>query len=269
VRLKSNLSGRYSSPAYLATYLHAEWGDVLYPPGHALLRTPFDLRIPSVGGGFGPGLFYQEVARLAKEWIVSTETPYQRICDIGGGTGRFCFEMARAFPDASELLLVEPSEMFCLWSRRILLGTTDGVELFPVPDSLEEPCYMPLLSDRLPEPQASLEILNATAAEVSRSGRCFDIVTCLNVIDRVDDPSELVDVIYSLLRPGGMVVLASPLHFEEEFTARSGWIRDMKQLLDPGKWVIEDRECDVGYSLAHYRRRINCYLSQVIGAMKM
>ena len=257
---------RYSSPHYIATYLHAEWGDILYPPDHPALGSSVLWQNNSAAGG--PGHFYTTSASLAHSWAAEKSIECARICDIGGGTGRMCYELARRFTGLRELVLVEPSAQFCTWSRRLLLGDPKFDGWIPVPDGFESPSYIQVPAN-LPLTVADVVIYNVRAEDTPRPAGYFDMITCLNVIDRVSHPVQMVKTIGAMLRPGGLLVLASPLHFEEQFTERSAWVQDLKELFDPERWRIDEREADVRYTFLHYRRRLNCYLSQVVAAEKI
>ncbi len=93
-------------------------------------------------------------------------------------------------------------------------------------------------------------------------------MTCTNVLDRVDDPAAFAGELTRLLRPGGLLVIASPMHFDEHYTSRDRWIGDVREVLDPGYWRVDDREVDVRYEVWQARRRIISYLSQVVGAVR-
>jgi 2-polyprenyl-3-methyl-5-hydroxy-6-metoxy-1,4-benzoquinol methylase len=258
---------RYSSPEYIATYLNAEWGDLLYPTDHSVLKSSVLWEGNSAAGG--AGYFYRTTASLAHAWASEKRMERMRICDVGGGTGRMCFELAHQFPEAQELMLVEPSAQFCTWSRRLLLGDAEFDGWIPVPEGLEAPRYLQVRTADMPPIVSSVNIFNVLAEDTPRPAEYFDMITCLNVVDRVSDPRGMIETLGALLRPGGLLVLASPLHFEETFTERSAWVQDLKELLDQKDWRIDEREADVRYTFLHYRRRLNCYLSQVVGAEKI
>lgn len=257
---------RYSTPDYIATYLLAEWGDLLYPRDNPILNSSVLWQNNPAAGG--PGYFYTTTASLVRKWASDINIDCRRICDIGGATGRMCFELAEQFTEAHELVLVEPSAQFCIWSRRLLLGDTNFDGWIPVPDGLESPSYLKVPPASLPKAVPDVHIYNVSAEDTPRPAGYFDIVTCLNVIDRVSDPTQMISTIGAMLRPGGLLVLASPLHFEESFTGRSAWVQDLKELFNQECWRVAEREADIKYTFLHYRRRLNCYLSQVIGAEK-
>jgi len=259
---------RYASTEYAATYLRAEWADVLFP-GEFEVSSELDSATPDKLGGDGcPGRFYRRLGLIMSSWAADLDLKPDRICDVGGGTGRMAFEMATHFPQASEIVFVEPSYSFCEWARRLLAGAEfDG--WIPLPDKLTRPTYRFVVEGSLPKPVPQVQICNAAAHVVPRPLAYFDLVSCLNVVDRVDDPARLVADLTGLLRPGGLLVLASPLHFEEQFTSRSRWLGDLRELLDPAYWDVGLREVDVRYEFLHYRRRMSLYLSQVVGAVLM
>ena len=72
----------------------------------------------------------------------------------------------------------------------------------------------------LPQAIPGAVIYNVRAEDTPRPAGYFDMITCLNVIDRVSAPVQMIETIGAMLRPGGLLVLASPLHFEEQFTER-------------------------------------------------
>jgi SAM-dependent methyltransferase len=248
--------------------LRAEWADILFP-GEYEVSSELDSATPDELGGDGcPGRFYRRLGLIMSSWAADLALEPDRICDVGGGTGRTAFEIATRFPQASEIVFVEPSYSFCEWARRLLAGAEfDG--WIPLPDKLARPTYRFVVEGSLPKPVPQVRICNATAHVVPRPLAYFDLVSCLNVVDRVDDPARLVADLTGLLRPGGLLVLASPLHFEEQFTSRSRWLGDLRELLDPAYWDVGLRDVNVRYEFLHYRRRMSLYLSQVVGAVLM
>ncbi len=259
---------RYSSSEYLATYLHAEWGDLLFPCTEPI-DGGTDITDEDRGKRDGnPGLFYRHIGCLARAWTSRTPMPCRHICDIGGSTGRMSYELAFHFPGATDRLLIEPSATFCTWARRLLLGDKfDG--WIPIPLHIGQTGFRHIDKSNLPTPVHALSVHCVSAASIPRPSNYFDLITCLNVVDRVRHPAHLTQTACRLLRPGGMLILASPLHFEERFTKRNRWITDLHEILDPRIWAIDGREEEVPYEFKHYRRRFSLYLSQAVGAIKL
>lgn len=258
---------RYASLEYLAIYLRAEWADILFPGDYRAAEEPPILEPDSLIGDGRPGHFYRRFAAITSAWAGQLGLAPQRICDVGGSTGRLVFELAGRLPDAVELVLAEPSAAFCTWARRLLLAE-EFDRWVPMPDGVSRPTHRRTEIACLPKPMQNAFVYNLTAPNVPRPAGYFDIVSCANVLDRVDDPPALVSDLRHLLRPGGLLVISSPLHFDANYTSKDRWISDVREALDPAGWSVADRQLDVRYELWQNRRRIISYLSQVVGAVK-
>ena len=264
-------SDRYASLEYQGIYLRNEWGDLLFPdlrPDGGPAGPELDTRQPDELIGDGrPGRFYQRTAAITATWALDLGITARRVCDVGGSTGRLLHSLAGRLPDAEELVLAEPSAAFCTWARRLLLGE-EFDRWVPMPGPIVRADHRRVEPTCLPKPIPQALVYQVTAADIPRPDGYFDIVTCANVLDRVDDPALLTRELRRLLRPGGLLVIASPLHFDEHYTRRDRWIGDVHEVLDPVDWRVDDREVDVRYELWQARRRIISYLSQVVGAVR-
>jgi SAM-dependent methyltransferase len=258
---------RYASLEYLAIYLRAEWADILFPDSYPGAAQTAALEPDALIGDGRPGHFYQRTAAVTLAWAKDLGLQPERICDVGGSTGRLVSEFAKRLPGAEELVLAEPSAAFCTWARRLLLAE-EFDRWVPMPDGVSRPTHRRVEPACLPKPVSQAFVYNVTAPNVPRPAGYFDVVSCANVLDRVDSPGALVNDLRYLVRPGGLLVISSPLHFDENYTSRERWISDVREVLDPACWSIEDREIDVRYELWQNRRRIISYLSQVIGAVR-
>ncbi len=73
-------------------------------------------------------------------------------------------------------------------------------------------------------------------------GRQFDLVTCLNVLDRTAEPLQLVSVLKSCLRPGGHLVVAVPLPLQPFYYSGSRTLPPKESLgLSGDRW---ETQCD-------------------------
>lgn len=262
---------RYASLEYQAIYLRNEWGDVLFPdlrPDGAPASAEVEpLKPDKLIGDGRPGRFYQRTAAITATWAAGLGITARRICDVGGSTGRLLHDLGRHLPDAEELVLAEPSAAFCTWARRLLLGE-DFDRWIPMPGPVLRTDHRRVEPACLPEPVPQALIYQVAASDVPRPEGYFDVVTCTNVLDRVDEPAAFVGELTHLLRPGGLLVIASPMHFDEHYTSPDRWIADVREVLDPVYWRVDDREVDVRYEIWQARRRIISYLSQVVGAVR-
>jgi len=242
----------------LAAYLEAEWSDFLWPdPGRGEPQRTT-----------GRPEFYKKIPKLLFDSL-GGEQP-GRYCDIGGATGRTTYEMFHEFPSLTELVLAEPSAQFCLWAKRLLLGRVLEEGLYdwaPRVGDLHRPGFQrvesfpPVLQE---SGQKKIYVYEARAGEVPRPPGYFDIMTCLNVVDRVPDPADFAKAVGDLLRPGGTLVFASPMEYEEATTPRKElWVRDLKDLFPPDKWEVLN-EVDRDYEARPYKRKRIIYATQVL-----
>ena len=262
---------RYASLEYQGIYLRNEWGDVLFPDlcpdGAEASAEAEPLKPDELIGDGRPGRFYQRTAAITASWAADLGITARLVCDVGGSTGRLLHDLGKRLPDAQELVLAEPSATFCTWARRLLLGE-DFDRWVPMPGPILRADHRRVEPAYLPKPMPQALIYQVTASEVPRPEGYFDVVTCMNVLDRVDDPAAFAGELTRLPRPGGLLVIGSPMHFDERYTSRDRWIGDVHEVLDPVYWRVEDRVVDVRYELWQARRRIISYLSQVVGAVR-
>lgn len=180
------------------------------------------------------------------------------------------FEWLRQFPNTAEAVLVEPSKAFCKWSKKLLLGSRP-LQRVPVVKSNESAGSSTALS-RPPRVEsfspAKLCIYRASAQSVPRTGGYFDVVTCLNVADRVPKPRALLSDLQRLLKPNGLLILASPMDWRHNTeTAPKERFHNLRKLLPTTIWKILD-EADVEYAVRLTDRQAIFYLSQVVAARK-
>jgi SAM-dependent methyltransferase len=234
----------------LATFIHGEWGDVLFHSDDEVC-----------------GRFYRAVAGLTGDWTAQVLPTAPRVCEVGGGLGRFAFELAARSLGRDELVLVEPDATLCTWARRLLCGEPfDGS--VPVVTGSEVTGLRAVPPERMPVPAGPVTVRTATAAGLGAPDGHFDLVTCLNVVDRVAVPADLVAELCRLVRPGGVLVLASPFHFRDELTARERRITDLRQVLAGGQWSVVGEASRVPYEFRFYDRGLIRYTSQVVAAVR-
>lgn len=113
-----------------------------------------------------------------------------------------------------------------------------------------------------------MEVVNALANQIPRPLGFFDLVTCLNLADRVEKPAVLVADLAKAVRPNGLLILASPLDFDLKFTPdESHWISDLRSLISPDEWLVLDTSA-CRYEVRIYSRKTINYGSQVLLARR-
>lgn len=253
---------RYADPTYVGAYLEAEWGDKLQDGG-LLPAPPLDkLCKPCLSE------FYREVAEFAQ--AVIGDTQINTVCDIGCSTGRFLYELFQSFPLMKDLIGVEPSPVFTDYARKFLLREGDAkLAWIPLPKSHVKPTYVKLNekffdSIEIEENQRnSLEIFTGLGESTPRPEKHFDVLFCLNVVDRHPNPKVLVEMLGGLLKEGGLFFLASPMDWDKRFTAPEQWVEDLSRLFNDNQWEKKD-DTDVLYPFRFSNRHQTNYVSQVV-----
>jgi SAM-dependent methyltransferase len=116
----------------------------------------------------------------------------------------------------------------------------------------------------LPEAGARLSIINTTL-ERHQPGEKFDLVTCLNVVDRHPYPRTLIGSIANVIAEGGLLVISCPFDFRIETTPdRGDWIDDLNDLFaHSGGWESVG-EAEVYYEFRSSSRKWTRFATQVV-----
>ena len=61
----------------------------------------------------------------------------------------------------------------------------------------------------------------------------YDLVLAANLIDRLQDPRRFLETIHERLHPGGVLVIASPYTWLEEFTEKENWLGGYRKAGEP------------------------------------
>jgi SAM-dependent methyltransferase len=245
-----------------AIYLEAEWSDFILAP------HDFSEQGPHTGKNaeFASPTFYKTVAELVREWLLRLKATPKRYCDVGGATGRTLFEVAKSVQSLSELVLVEPAPELHAWADRFLCSTKD-IGWIPVVAGWMHCSYREItgrpFSSVVREDQKTYTY-SLPVEDLPRPNGYFDLITCLNVVDRHENPAGLINHLANLLAPGGLLLVSSPLAFEEEFTPlRDRWVSDINELFLPNLWAHLG-EVDLDYMLRYYDRGWIHYFSQTV-----
>jgi SAM-dependent methyltransferase len=253
---------RYSDPTFVGAYLEAEWGDKLQECSLLAKSHLDELCAPCISG------FYREVAQFAQELV--GETQIDKICDIGCSTGRFLYEFSRLFPPMKDVLGVEPSPIFTDYARKFLLKEKrDELKWIPLPNSPTNPTYIELNGEFFEsieieeQKRAALNIFTGMGESTPRPENHFDLLFCLNVIDRHPTPKAFIEKLGRLLGKGGFFFLASPMDWDKRFTEPEHWVDDLAQLFNERGWE-KKRATDLLYPFRYTIRHKTIYASQVV-----
>ena len=149
-----------------------------------------------------------------------TDKPKHKALDIGCAVGRASFELAREFDSVTGLD----------FSARII---RPGVELqkkgYLRYTRLEEGELETYHEVRLAElglldAAKRVELLQADACNLKPLYTGYDLVLASNLIDRLAYPKRFLDIIHERINPGGLLIIASPYTWDEQFTAKENWL---------------------------------------------
>ncbi len=151
--------------------------------------------------------------------------PRQRALDIGCSAARASFELAQLFDrvdalDFSARLIETPTNLQKHGKQRYVLqdegelGSHREVRLSEFPGYEE-------VKDRI-------AFMQGDACNLLDKFSDYDLVFAGNLLDRLYDPVRFLQLIKDRIRVGGMLVLASPYTWLEEYTPRDRWIGGFK-----------------------------------------
>lgn len=255
----------YATLERLAIYLEIDWSDYLFenpnlsePDRASPYPNPRLDRVPQT--------FPIEIARFARSWGDNVSFNPKRLCDIGGATGRVIFELERQFPELEQLVLVEPSKRFCEWARRLLTHDSKVPDI-PSIGPVGSPQWVSPKRKPPPIPRADerLSIVNERL-ERYQVDTGFDLVTCLNVMDRHACPADALAEIERLMNPNGLLVMSCPFDFDEKTTPNTAaWIDDLNILFAGKRCWSHVGETEVFYEFRSHARSWTRFSAQVVG----
>lgn len=172
---------------------------------------------------FGPNSDYpvacaEHCVRAMKELGV----PMGRALEVGAGPGRSAIELSKVFEhvDAGDY-----SQSFVDVAQRLI---TDGeIHWSMMVDRTANTVVERSVSAKdLEVGSVSFSQMDALALPKSLTG--YDLICGFNLIDRLAKPKDFLLAARQKLNPGGLLVIASPYTWQEEFTDRSEWLGAFK-----------------------------------------
>ncbi|MDD4947938.1 5-histidylcysteine sulfoxide synthase [Zoogloea oleivorans] len=148
-----------------------------------------------------------------------------RALDLGCATGRASFELAKTF---DKVIGIDFSARFIQVGIRL---AETGAIRYMVPEEGELVSYRERRLDSLGllETAQRVEFWQGDACNLKDIFGGFDLILAANLIDRLYAPRRFLDTVSDRLNSGGLLVLASPYTWLEEYTKRSEWIGGFKR----------------------------------------
>lgn len=251
----------YSEQEMIAQYIEAEWGDFLdSEPAIQAVHTPITFGSRTLE-------FYTGIKQL----LIAQSLNPKRIFDVGSATGRMVFEHLKTYPNAEMVVGCEPSPEMSELSRNIILQDKK-INSLPIFSTIKESVTEVTINPELFQSRTKINspikpsLVNSTLENAPFERNYFDLITCLNVVDRHPHPKKLVELLFEFLSTDGFLCLASPLDWEENSTNPEEWVDNLQQLLPKHARFVKD--INLTYSFRCYAREIVSYSSQVILVQK-
>jgi 5-histidylcysteine sulfoxide synthase/putative 4-mercaptohistidine N1-methyltranferase len=193
--MRSN-AGIYETDTLLAQYCEFHYGD-LY---------------------FGVENFAKKSAEVCLSYMKGRKS--ERALDIGCGAGRSTFELARVFP------CVHGIDFTARFIRLGIALQERGCFEYhlPVEGDIAHHKTIELHSLGLADCAQRVSFWQGDAGNLKAMFTGYDLIFAGNLIDRMRHPSQFLNTIHRRLNTGGVLVLATPCTWLEEFTDSAEWI---------------------------------------------
>lgn len=157
------------------------------------------------------------------------DKPHNKALDLGCAVGRTTFELARHFDrvtglDFSARFIKIADDM--LSNGRIRYVLPEEGELVSFHEVTLEESGFDDLRDKV-------EFYQGDAINLSPKYTGYDLIFAGNLIDRLYDPGKFLDSIHERINAGGLLILASPYTWLEEYTPRQKWLGGFKKDGEP------------------------------------
>lgn len=202
VRLSVEVADKYETDSIVACYIESHYGK------QYLGVEPFQVRCA------------EEVGNAARALGVNTG----RALDIGCAAGRASFELAKIFDevdgvDFSTRLIETPIRL-----------QTAGVRRYSVQEEGELSTFKEVRLRDFPygEVAHKARFSQGDACNLAAKFDGYDVIFAGNLLDRLYDPAGFLATAKERIVSGGLLVLASPYTWLEEYTPRDKWLGGFK-----------------------------------------
>ena len=171
--------------------------------------------------------FHAELARIAIQAAASG--PCKRALDLGCAVGRVAFELASQFTHVDAL---DFSARFVQVAVRMQQRGSLRYERKEEGDLVTFQ-HRSLADLGLPPPHENIAFFQQDATNLRPNYTGYDLVVAANLIDRLSDPQRFLGEIPKRLNPGGILLIASPYTWLEEFTPKERWLGGFRRDGEP------------------------------------
>ncbi len=171
---------------------------------------------------YGVRNFKVQLAEICRE--ACSGRSIKRAMDLGCATGRGAFELAR-FCDF--VTGIDFSARFIRVGHQM---QQQGFTRYSIIDEGDLVSYheKTLAEFDLEDTRDRVEFWQGDAHNLKERFTGYDLILAANLIDRLSDPALFLKKIQDRINPGGLLVIASPYTWLEEFTPREKWLGGKK-----------------------------------------
>ncbi len=181
---------------------------------------------------FGVENFSACCARIARD--LAPAAVAGQALDLGCAVGRASFELARRFAGVAG---VDMSSRFIQMADTLKHTARARYRRVEEGDITSEQ-RIDLAAFDLADVRERVFFHHGDAIDMAMRFRDIDLVLAANLIDRLPDPGALLAGIHRCLKPGGVLVLASPYSWDESHTPRTHWLGGFSENDSPC-WTLD------------------------------
>ncbi|MCP3891895.1 MAG: 5-histidylcysteine sulfoxide synthase [Desulfobulbaceae bacterium] len=218
---------------------------------------------------FGVENFQKICAKICLEYMQGK--PMKRALDLGCSVGRTTFELARRFEFVTGL------DFSARFIRIAFQMQEKGIIRYQLP---EEGKIVSFHEKRLRDfgleaTKSRVEFFQADALNLKPQFHDYNLIFAGNLIDRLIDPIAFLTNIHQRLQVGGLLVIASPYTWLEEFTKTQNWVGGFRRdgepyttfegitdILTP-HFAMRDQPQDIEFTIRETGRKFQHTVSQL------
>ncbi|MDM8559076.1 class I SAM-dependent methyltransferase [Candidatus Parabeggiatoa sp. HSG14] len=261
--LKEEMIGAYYEMQFAPYILTGESQDRLSYPQSEIVTRSFEKNFyQSVTHLMGKQNltedFYQSLLELVRQ--EKLVTPNTTVLDIGCGLGRMTTEMAR-FDDVDYAIGLDSSAFMIEEATKLANSQQSQI-----------PIKLNLVGGKTTSAKIGLDwtvdncdFMVGDAQQLALQEGAFDLVLCLNVIDRVPNPTKVIEQIFRVLKSGGYLIITDPYDWENSPITREYWITDMAEFFSHNsKWQQVQEVDGIPFVMRSTSRQIVAYMNHCL-----
>ena len=182
--------------------------------------------------------------------------------DLGCAVGRFAFELGRVL---EHVIGLDNSVSFVRAARQVARRRAVTVSLNISGERfINRKLVLPRALQR-----SSVEFQVGSALDLKAFGdRSFQVISAINLLDRLPRPEEFLLQLHRLVAPGGQLLLASPFSWLERFTPPAKWLsrEQVMAILRPNFRLA--RKGELPFLIQEHRNKYQLVVAEVFNLVR-